>query len=839
MNKEIKITILKDDMCFTDKPTEKDAAAIRIRLKNKKAEEITIDELFEVIKRGNTIVPGVSKGGTKKENFMQQEILMIDIDNKVGTPILTPEATLKICEDNGLPPLGLYHTFSSTKECPRFRLMFRLNEIIRNRNQAEFVLKVLVNLFPNADKQCKDTSRLYYGTNGSKQDVILLNKNATISFEDIDKINQKMELESTPYLQKNHKYNNYIEQLRKEFPLFEYMKENNQVEKVSGNIVYFKDCHINGTHEGCLRYYSDTNTFNCFGDHCGKGGSIIEYVRESMKLSYNDALEYIKTELAPKYNVTINIKGSISETEKTNYLDMVVKQMKDYGLDYLIPTTFDWLTFSKDEKTDSLNCKVNTSKLAMYIKNNLHYLLAKSEGQDSIMIYLYENGKYTHLINEQFKCVIKCFIPEVFHSSKVNNEVFNLLMTNNRYITTDDLNNNEDIINYKNGIYNVITDEFTPHSPDIYSTIQIPYNYKKEVISPPTKYFDNFMKDLSNNDPEVEKCIIQFMGVGHSNIKGYRSKTGIMMIGPGNTGKTLSKTLETHLVGKDNCTGIDLNNLEDKYGRSELLNKRIAGSNDMSFVKLQGLEVFKQVTGGDYISGSIKYGPAVNFVFNGIIWLCGNTLPKFSGDRGSWVYDRILIIECNNVIPKEKRDKKLLEHLLSEGEYILYRLRQGVKEFIANGYEYDVPKVSLKLKEDYKKDNNSVLLFREECMQPRDSKEIKNRYFTVYKTYKVYINWYKSNYHDSFYENNREFKKFMGGDEAIRKTHNGNAFYKDWELTENAIERYSELNANIDEEISKTEILESEQQQQSIQLEETITDVSKVIEDFAGEDLPF
>ena len=81
-DKVIKVTILKDDMCFTDKPTGKEVAAIRKRLENKLPEKLTIDELFEVIKRGNTVVPGVSKDGTKKENFVLQDIIMIDIDNK-------------------------------------------------------------------------------------------------------------------------------------------------------------------------------------------------------------------------------------------------------------------------------------------------------------------------------------------------------------------------------------------------------------------------------------------------------------------------------------------------------------------------------------------------------------------------------------------------------------------------------------------------------------------------------------------------------------------------------------------------------------------------------------
>ena len=36
------------------------------------------------------------------------------------------------------------------------------------------------------------------------------------------------------------------------------------------------------------------------------------------------------------------------------------------------------------------------------------------------------------------------------------------------------------------------------------------------------------------------------------------------------------------------------------------------------------------------------------------LWLCMNSLPKFGGDNGPWVYERIMVVTCDNVIPKEK-----------------------------------------------------------------------------------------------------------------------------------------------------------------------------------------
>lgn len=57
---------------------------------------------------------------------------------------------------------------------------------------------------------------------------------------------------------------------------------------------------------------------------------------------------------------------------------------------------------------------------------------------------------------------------------------------------------------------------------------------------------------------------------------------------------------------------------------------------------------------------------AFEFTFNGLLWFCMNRLPKFGGDDGKWVYDRIMVVDCPNVIPKEQQDKQLLEKMFAE-----------------------------------------------------------------------------------------------------------------------------------------------------------------------------
>ena len=57
-------------------------------------------------------------------------------------------------------------------------------------------------------------------------------------------------------------------------------------------------------------------------------------------------------------------------------------------------------------------------------------------------------------------------------------------------------------------------------------------------------------------------------------------------------------------------------------------------------------------------------------MYNGLLWFCTNKPPKFGGDDGKWVYDRIMLMECPNIIPGEQQDKMLLDRLCTESEGI-------------------------------------------------------------------------------------------------------------------------------------------------------------------------
>ena len=103
----------------------------------------------------------------------------------------------------------------------------------------------------------------------------------------------------------------------------------------------------------------------------------------------------------------------------------------------------------------------------------------------------------------------------------------------------------------------------------------------------------------------------------------------------------------------------------------------------MGFMTIKQLKVFKSATGDDTIAAEFKGKDIFDFEFKGFLWFCANREPKFNGDKGDHVYRRMMIVRCDNVIPVEKQDKKLIDKINS-GEMITDEDVKYQNELVAN-----------------------------------------------------------------------------------------------------------------------------------------------------------
>jgi P4 family phage/plasmid primase-like protien len=485
--------------------------------------------------------------------------------------------------------------------------------------------------------------------------------------------------------------------------------------------------------------------------------------KEAEKIGKQDSAEQKEDPIAPKVECKVECK-SITNFENC-----------------------DWIHKEINDKTGKEKVTILPAILAEYIRQNENYIFVRNDANSCIMRYWYKNGYYKQISDDELKGFIKIFIPLEIQKTRDIAEVFGLLTTDLHFVPMNEINNNEKIINFQNGLLYVDTMELKEHTPSEYCTIQIPCNYNPIPESPESRHFDNFIEHLTSSDKQIKSLLLQFLGVAISNIKGWRMKKSLFMVGEGDVGKSQLKQLAHKLIGESHCSGIDLNALEGRWGASSIYNKRISGCNDMSYLTVSELKTFKLATGGDTLQAEFKGDNMFNFIYNGLLWFCCNDLPKFGGDRGSHVYNRIMIVKCNNPVPK--KDKYLQDKMFEEREYIVSLALKELQKVIKNEYEFIVPESMKNDVESYKTDNNSVLSFMQDCTTERQNEKIDDN-CTCKRFYDVYVAWCIDNnggYHDSKKDVKNILTK-MG--KADVKPKDGYDCYKKFTLTKETKREY-------------------------------------------------
>lgn len=378
-----------------------------------------------------------------------------------------------------------------------------------------------------------------------------------------------------------------------------------------------------------------------------------------------------------------------------------------------------------DEK-DKL--KININLLAKYIvygtysgtnESIVEYIKTSSEDaqkNNSYYIYDYTKGIWKMVNEDTFKGYIFRFIPAEIRSNSKKSELWTEVKeknNNKKNHKFDDFNSGlENYINFEDGMLNIETKELLPHSPKYLSTIQLPCKYK-EILESKGKapIFDKYMEDLCFEKPDYKQLLLEFIGAIVSNIPARSIKKILIMKGEGDTGKSQLRSLVEFLIGEKNSFPIQLSQLNDKYMPGYLYGKRLAGHGEASSKVATNLNEFKALTGGDQVNFARKFDSPISFVFGGLFWYNSNFFIKFGGDRGDWVYNRLIIMEFNNVIPEKNRDKKLLSKMKKEKNGIMYQILQYLYKFVENDLQFDLNSDLNLLLQKCKEENSPAVQF--------------------------------------------------------------------------------------------------------------------------------
>lgn len=428
------------------------------------------------------------------------------------------------------------------------------------------------------------------------------------------------------------------------------------------------------------------------------------------------ALRFIENYM---YNIGVALGKSLIEEDLANHLK--IKNPKDLISFYREVVR----NFKKERgtkaKSKNKSKPKNSGNLPWYEEQEkglkfLPFVLAKHLSETRDVYYggesflIYENGVYNISgEKEAGRIIMDYMLPNycIMASIRDCREQWDILVSKD----FDDFNRNPYLVNVRNGLLDIRDMSFKEHTPSYLSTVQLNVEYNPQVDCPQFKKFLNEVLDCKLI-PLVQEI------VGYLLTTNTASQKAFVFWGPARTGKsTLLWVVEYLLLGKKNVSNIPWQEIGDKFKTAELLGKLANVFSDLPSKSIDDTGIFKVVTGEDYLMAEKKNKNPFKFKpFARLVFSC-NELPRNYVDRTEGFYRRLIIVPFNRQIEKSKIDKALKYKFQREKEGILNWALEGLKRLYENNFEFSENELTDGVKKEYKRENNNVISFVEECCE--------------------------------------------------------------------------------------------------------------------------
>jgi len=329
--------------------------------------------------------------------------------------------------------------------------------------------------------------------------------------------------------------------------------------------------------------------------------------------------------------------------------------------------------------------------------------------QDTEEVIYYKEGYYHYEGEATIRAECERVFGEYLNTYHVN-EILNHIRRST-YIKRKELNKDLWTLNLENGLFNIKSFEFTPHAPDLITTIRMPLNYDPDAACPA---IEKFISELVY--PEHVNLIKEM--IGYCLYHDYTYQNWFLLHGEGANGKSKMLSLIGKFLGEENISSIGLQDLSQRFAPVNLYGKSANVVADLSDADLKRTARLKQLTGGDLITAEPKFKNAFTyFNFAKLIYSC-NKVP-LTEDKSKAFFRRVIFIPFpNTFVIGKNADEKILDKLTTKEELsgLLNVAIDGLKHIAGNGgfTGYLTPEENEEL---YERASNPVYGFFYDCCE--------------------------------------------------------------------------------------------------------------------------
>ncbi|ELL9485780.1 DNA primase [Escherichia coli] len=231
-----------------------------------------------------------------------------------------------------------------------------------------------------------------------------------------------------------------------------------------------------------------------------------------------------------------------------------------------------------------------------------------------------------------------------------------------------------DLLPFANGVFDLKTGEFSPHSLDNWITTHNGIEYTPpapgENIRDNAPNFHKWLDHAAGKDPRkmMRICAALYMIMANR----YDWQMFIEATGDGGSGKSTFTHIATLLAGKQNTVSAEMTSLDDAGGRAQVVGSRLIVLTDQPKYTGEGSGI-KKITGGDPVEINPKYEKRFTAIIRAVV-LATNNVPMIFTERAGGVARRRVIFQFDNIVRETENDKELPQKIAAEIPVIIRRL---------------------------------------------------------------------------------------------------------------------------------------------------------------------
>jgi P4 family phage/plasmid primase-like protien len=274
---------------------------------------------------------------------------------------------------------------------------------------------------------------------------------------------------------------------------------------------------------------------------------------------------------------------------------------------------------------------------------------------------------------------------------------------------------NNDYINFNNGILNLKSRELIPHSMSMGFTYCLPYDYNPNAQCP---NFDKMMDNITIKDEDLKKVILEFVGYAISGRPNSWIQKVMVLSGEGSNGKSTFMNIIRRLVGEECYSAISIASMAKESNRYTMYGKlfNISFDEDPKALIKGGVSIFKAITAGDPVDIRQLYAMPISAPINAKLIVACNK-PLETNDHTHAVYRRMLIIPFRAKFEGKTDDKNITTEIYKEMSGIYNRVLDGLDRLIKKGGEFSESLTVTRALSEYKYESAIFQRFFEDCFE--------------------------------------------------------------------------------------------------------------------------